>query len=93
MVTGSSLLISFPTYSVFIQHVLLQDWTDTKAYLKNKQKILRRMKEIQEDETKLPNRKTLLTVKKLMESISEEMVRNIDNSLTPFYLWVGILCV
>lgn len=51
------------------------------------------MKEIQEDETKLPNRKTLLTVKKLMESISEEMVRNIDNSLTPFYLWVGILCV
>jgi len=46
---------------------------------------------MQEDESKLPNRKTTLKVKHLMKSISEVAVRKIDNSLTPFYLWVCVM--
>ena len=64
---------------------------DIQAAFKNKQKILKRMKEIQEDESKLPNRKTTLKVKHLMKNISEVAVRKIDNSLTPFYLWVCVM--
>ncbi|CAG2243902.1 unnamed protein product [Mytilus edulis] len=64
------------------------DWTDTQAALKNKQKILNRMHEMQIDESKLPSKNTLVKVKRLMQSISEDTVRKIDNSLTPFYLWI-----
>jgi hypothetical protein len=68
-----------------------KDWADTQAALKNKQKILRRMKEMQNDESKLPNRKTMLKVKRLMKSISEVAVRKLNNSLVPFYLWVCVM--
>ncbi|XP_076104225.1 uncharacterized protein LOC143072937 [Mytilus galloprovincialis] len=64
------------------------DWTDTQAALKNKQNILNRMHEMQIDESKLPSKNTLVKVKRLMQSISEDTVRKIDNSLTPFYLWI-----
>lgn len=47
---------------------------------------------MQIDESKLPSKKTLVKVKRLIQSISEETVRKIDNSLTPFYLWVCTLC-
>lgn len=43
---------------------------------------------MQIDESKLPSKNTLVKVKRLMQSISEDTVRKIDNSLTPFYLWV-----
>jgi hypothetical protein len=68
-----------------------KDWADTQAALKNKQKILSKIKEMQNDESKLPNRKTMLKVKNLMKSISEVAVRKLNNSLAPFYLWVCVM--
>jgi hypothetical protein len=64
---------------------------DTQAALKNKHEILNKIKEMQNDESKQPNRKTMLKVTNLMKSISEVAVRKLNNSLAPFYLWVCVM--